>query len=64
MKISSITTYNAAMDRLDRIRMQERKDTDYRAVIERRSLDRIIAERVARNIRLGNDKGCNIDVEC
>ena len=36
---------------------------DYKKVIERKNLDRIIAERIARNIRLGMDKGRYIDVD-
>ena len=45
-------------------RIQDKRDEDYRKVVERRSLDRIIAERVARNRRMDLDKGRNIDIEC
>ena len=64
MKVSSIVTHNLELDRMQRIRTQDKRDEDYRKVVERRNFDRIIAERVARNIRLGLDKGRNIDIEC
>ena len=64
MKVSSIVTHNLELDRMQRIRTQDKRDEDYRKVIERRNFDRIVAERVARNIRLDLDKGRNIDVEC
>jgi hypothetical protein len=64
MKVSSITTYNLQLDRMQRIQQQDKREEDYRKVVERRNFDRIIAERVSRNIRLGLDKGRNIDVEC
>jgi hypothetical protein len=64
MKVSSIVTHNLELDRMQRIRTQDKRDEDYRKVIERRNFDRIIAERVARNIRLDLDKGRYIDVEC
>ncbi len=63
MNISKITSYNLQMDRVQYVRNQEKKDEDYRKVVERRNFDRIVAERVARNIRLGLDKGQNIDIE-
>ena len=64
MKVSSITTYNLQLDRMQRIQQQDKREEDYRKVVERRNFDQIIAERVSRNIRLGLDKGRNIDVEC
>ena len=64
MKVSSITTYNLQLDRMQRIQTQDKREEDYRKVVERRNFDRIIAERVSRNIRLGLDKGRNIDIEC
>ena len=64
MKVSSITTYNLQLDRMQRTEQQDKRDEDYRKVVERRNFDRIIAERVSRNIRLGLDKGRNIDIEC
>jgi hypothetical protein len=44
--------------------LQDKRDEDYRKVIEERSFERIITERVSRNIRLDLDKGRNIDIEC
>jgi hypothetical protein len=64
MKVSSITTYNLQLDRMQRIQQQDKREEDYRKVVERRNFDQIIAERVSRNIRLGLYKGRNIDVEC
>lgn len=64
MKVSSITTYNLQLDHMQRIQQQDKREEDYRKVVERRNFDKIIAERVSRNIRLGLDKGRNIDVEC
>jgi len=64
MKVSSITTYNLQLDRIQRTQLQDKRDEDYRKVVERRNFDQIIAERVSRNIRLGLDKGRNIDIEC
>jgi hypothetical protein len=49
--------------RQERIQLQDRREEDYRKVVEKRNFDRIIAERVARNIRLDSDKGRHIDVE-
>jgi hypothetical protein len=64
MKVSSIVTHNLMLDRMQRIQNQDKRDEDYRKLVERRNFDRLIAERVARNIRLGLDKGRNIDIEC
>jgi len=49
--------------RQERIQLQDRREEDYRKVVEKRNFDRIMAERVARNIRLGLDKGRHVDVE-
>lgn len=64
MKVSSIVTHNLELDRMQRVRTQDKRDEDYRKLVERRNFDRIVAERVARNIRLDLDKGRYIDVEC
>ena len=55
--------HNLQVHRQERIQLQDRREEDYRKVVEKRNVDRIIAERVARNIRLGLDKGRHIDVE-
>ena len=49
---------------MQRVQLQDKRDEDYRKLVEKRNFDRLIAERVARNIRLGLDKGRNIDIEC
>ena len=46
-----------------RLRLRDREDEDYRARIEDRALEKIIAERVSRNLRLGYTKGTKIDLE-
>ena len=62
MNVSRID-HNLQAHRQERIQLQDRREEDYRKVVEKRNFDRIIAERVARNIRLGLDKGRHIDVE-
>jgi hypothetical protein len=49
---------------LDQIRLQEKRDDDYRKLVEKRKLDRIVVDRVARNIRLDLDKGRHVDIDC
>jgi hypothetical protein len=49
---------------LDQIRPQEKRDDDYRKLVEKRKLDRIVVDRVARNIRLDLDKGRHVDIDC
>ena len=63
MNVSKITSYNLQLDRMQYVRNQEKRDEDYRKVVERRNFDRIVAERVSRNIRLGLDKGQHVDME-
>ena len=48
---------------LEQRTLQDKRDEDYRKVIERRRFEDIVAERVARNIRLDLDKGRHIDAE-
>jgi hypothetical protein len=49
---------------LEQRRLQDKRDEDFRKVIEKRKFEDIVAERVARNLRLDLDKGRNIDLEC
>ena len=63
MKIDRINQHNIELDRMERSNLQFKRDEDYRKVVEKRNLDRIIAERVERNNRLDRDKGRYIDVE-
>jgi hypothetical protein len=62
MNVSRVN-YNLQLARQERIQLQDRREEDYRKVVEKRNLDRIIADRVARNVRLDSDKGRHIDVE-
>jgi hypothetical protein len=62
MNVSRVD-HNLQLHRLERIQLQDRHEEDYRKVVEKRNFDRIMAERVARNIRLGLDKGRHVDVE-
>ena len=63
MKISRINQRNIELDRLERTNHQRKIEEDYRKVIEKKNIERIIAERVERNMRLDRDKGRYIDVE-
>ena len=46
-----------------KLRLRDREDEEYRARIEDKEFERIILDRVQRNLRLGLDKGTNIDLE-
>ena len=63
MNISKINNYNIELDRIERSNVQYKREEDYKKVIERKNLDRIIADRVEKNIRLDRDKGRYIDVD-
>ena len=45
------------------MRLRNREDEDYRAQVEAKTLEKIVLERINRNLRLGLDKGTNIDIE-
>ena len=45
------------------LRLRDREDEDYRARIEDKAFEKIIVERVRRNLRLGLDKGTNVDLD-
>lgn len=64
MNISKIQQEQIQRYNLEQANLQRKREEDYRKAIEKRNLDDIIAERVARNIRLGLEKGHNIDLEC
>ena len=49
---------------IEQFKLQDRRTEDYAKVVDRRRFDQIVAERVSRNLRLGLDKGQNIDIEC
>jgi hypothetical protein len=63
MKIDSIKRHNIELDRTERANQQYKREEDYRKVIEKKNIERIIAERVERNMRLDRDKGRYIDVD-
>ena len=63
MNVSRINQRNIELDRLERTNHQRKIEEDYRKVIEKKNIERVIAERVERNMRLDRDKGRYIDVE-
>ena len=46
-----------------KLRLRDREDEEYRARVEVKEFERIIVDRVQRNLRLGLDKGTNIDLD-
>jgi len=46
-----------------RLRLRDREDEDYRARIEDKAFEKIIVDRVRRNLRLDLDKGTNVDLD-
>lgn len=64
MNISKIQQEQIKKYNLEQVNLQRKREEDYRKVVERKNFDEIVAERVARNIRLGADKGKNLDLEC
>ena len=60
----SVIRHNMEEYRLQQIRLEKQRNEDYRKVVETRQVERIIAERVSRNLRLDLDRGRHIDVEC
>ena len=46
-----------------KLRLRAREDEEYRARVEIKEFEQIILDRVQRNLRLGLDKGTNIDLE-
>ena len=63
MNVSRINQHNMELDRLERTNHQRKIEEDYRKLIEKRNIERIIVDRVERNMRLDRDKGRYIDVE-
>ena len=53
-----LAAYNA-----QKLRLRDREDEEYRARVEVKEFERIIVDRVQRNLRLGLDKGTNIDLD-
>ena len=46
-----------------KLRLRDREDEDYRAKIEDKAFEKIIVDRVRRNLRLDLDKGTNVDLD-
>jgi hypothetical protein len=46
-----------------RLRLRDREDEDYRARVEAKTFEKIIVDRVRRNLRLDLDKGTNVDLD-
>jgi ribonuclease PH len=63
MKIDRINQHNMELDRLERTNHQRKIEEDYRKLIEKKNIERIIADRVEKNMRLDRDKGRYIDVD-
>jgi len=64
MNISKIDQCRIREYNLEQVNFQRKLEEDYRKVKEKQNFDRIVADRIARNIRLDLDKGRNIDLEC
>jgi hypothetical protein len=64
MQISKIDQYRLRDYNLEQVNLQRKREDDYRKVVEKRNFEQIVADRVARNIRLDANKGRNIDIEC
>jgi hypothetical protein len=64
MQITRAEQANIKRHNLEERRLQEKRDEDYRKVVEKRNFEQVIADRVERNRRLDLDKGRNIDIEC
>ena len=63
MNVSRINQRNIELDRTERANIQYKREEDCRKVIEKKNIERIIADRVEKNMRLDRDKGRYIDVE-
>ena len=46
-----------------KMRLRDREDEDYRARVEAKAFEKIIVDRVRRNLRLDLDKGTNVDLD-
>ena len=64
MNVSRADEYRIRDYNLEQNNIQRKREEDYRKVVEKRNFEEIVAERVARNIRLDLDKGRNIDAMC
>ena len=62
MKIT-IEDHMLAKYQAEQMRLREREGNDYRQKVEAKAFEQIIVDRVRRNIRLGLDKGTNVDLD-
>jgi len=46
-----------------KLRLRDREDEDFRAQVEAKVFEKIIVDRVRRNLRLDLDKGTNVDLD-
>ena len=63
MNVSKVEQYRIRDYNLEQSNIQKKREEDYRKVVEKRNFEQIVAERVARNLRLDLDKGRHIDIE-
>ena len=47
----------------EQMRLRDRETNDYRQKVEAKAFEQIIVDRVRRNLRLGLDKGTNVDLD-
>ena len=47
----------------EQMRLRDRESNDYRQKVEAKAFEQIIVDRVRRNLRLGLDKGTNVDLD-
>ena len=64
MRVTRQEVYNARIHLHNLEKQEQFKEELYRKQIEKRTFDKIIAERVSRNIRLDLNKGLHVDIEC
>jgi hypothetical protein len=62
MKVDTVKR-NLEMYNVERANVQYKREEDFKKTIEKKNLDRIIADRVERNIRLDSEKGRYVDVD-
>ena len=63
MQVSRIQQQQIQQYNLEQVQLQKKREQDYQKVVEKRRFEDIVAERVARNLRLDLDKGRHIDAE-
>jgi hypothetical protein len=62
MKVDTVKL-NLEIYNVERANVQYKREEEYKKTIEKKNLDRIIADRVERNIRLDSEKGRYVDVD-